>query len=153
MEYNMEYDMAINSCANTCDYKGVLDEQKKNDSGYNKIWRVHQRKDGPLKRKKIELYTSGGIGKKIRDAETGEYYTFKVGSLDENLFFKVCLSTGECNSKNGSSTLFYISPKQYADHIGYDLDESLISKWEARRDERLKQNEINQRAKTLSFFV
>jgi hypothetical protein len=149
----MEYDMDINSCANTCDYKGVLDEPKQNDSGYNKIWRARQRKDGALKRKKIELYTSGGTGKRIRDAETGEYYTSRVGSLDENLFFKVSLATGECNSKNGSSTLFYISPKQYINHIGFDLDPNHIAKWEARRDERLKQNEISRKPKTVNYLV
>lgn len=149
----MEYDMDINYCANTFEYKGDLDEPKKNDIGYNKIWRVRQRKDGVLKRKKIELYTSGGIGKKIRDAETGEYYTFKVGSLDENLFFKVFMATGECSSKNGSSTLFYISPKQYMDHIGNELDPNLISKWEARRDERLKQNEVSTRPKNVNYFM
>ena len=67
----------------------MFEKTKLMDRGYNIIYRKNQRKDGAIYNKKIEIYTSSGIGNRIRDAQTGEYYPNLVGSLDENLFFKV----------------------------------------------------------------
>ena len=66
-----------------------LDSLKKYDRGYNKISIQKHNFNGRLKNTKIEIYTSGDIGSNIRDAETGAYYSNKVGSYDEDLFFKV----------------------------------------------------------------
>lgn len=106
------------------------------DRGYNKIWR-NVYKNGKLKKTGIELYTTGCCGSNIRDAETGEYYQHIVGTADEDLYFKVILATGECNSKNGSSTLFYLSPKHYSDHFGVNSNrftDDFIAEWNKRRD-------------------
>jgi hypothetical protein len=108
------------------------------DRGYNKIWR-NVYKNGKLKKTGIELYTTGCCGSNIRDAETGEYYKHIVGTADEDLYFKVILATGECNSKNGSSTLFYLSPKHYSDHFGVNSNrftDEFIAEWNKRRDAR-----------------
>jgi hypothetical protein len=108
------------------------------DRGYNKIWR-NVYKNGKLKKTGIELYTTGCCGSNIRDAETGEYYQHIVGTADEDLYFKVILATGECNSKNGSSTLFYLSPKHYTDHFGVNSNrftDEFIAEWNKRRDSR-----------------
>jgi hypothetical protein len=108
------------------------------DRGYNKIWR-NVYKNGKLKKTGIELYTTGCCGSNIRDAETGEYYQHIVGTAHEDLYFKVILATGECNSKNGSSTLFYLSPKHYSDHFGVNSNrftDEFIAEWNKRRDAR-----------------
>ena len=110
--------------------------KKSIDRGYNKIWR-NVYKNGKLKKTGIELYTTGCCGSNIRDAETGEYYQHIVGTADEDLYFKVILATGECNSKNGSSTLFYLSPKHYSDHFGVNSNrftDDFIAEWNKRRD-------------------
>jgi hypothetical protein len=115
----------------------MLEKTKKQDKGYNVIYRMVTRKDGTRKNKKIEIYTSSGTGSLIRDAETGEYYPYKVGSLNEELYFKVILATGECTSANGSNTLFYFSPQHYENHLKTEVDPVLADNWEKRRDRRL----------------
>ena len=119
--------------------KDELQELKNIDGGYNKILRMIPRADGRLKRTKIELYTSNGIGTNIRDAETGHYYNNKVGSFDEELFFKVNLATGECQSRNGLSKLFYRSPQHYMSHMKCNLDEKTIYDWEKRYNNRVNE--------------
>lgn len=133
----------------------LINEVRKLDRGYNVIMRKKTKYDGSKKQNKIEIYTSNGIGTNIRDAETGEYYNCKVGSLDEDLFFKVSLNTGECKSSNGSSTLFYLSPKHYMSHMLCDLDKNYITKYELKRLARLKVIEKNReiRTKQLSEIV
>jgi len=108
---------------------------KRADRGFNKIYRnVLRESDGKIIRKKIELYTTGGTGSNIRDAETGEYYSEFVGSKYEDLYFKVSLSTGECRSLNGSNTLFYLSPQHYERHLYVDMNEDIINNWEEKKN-------------------
>ena len=117
---------------------------KKIDRGYNKVYRMIPRaSDGKFVNTKIDVYSTGYIGSKIRDADTGEYYNYQVGSSDEDMFFKVALATGECNSKNGSSTLFYLSPHHYMSHLNVDLDDSIINTWEEKRNRILKTHKIS----------
>jgi hypothetical protein len=116
----------------------MLQESKNIDKGYTFVYRKVLDKRDVYKKRKIEIYTTSGVGNYIRDAETGEYYNNKVGSKDEDLFLKVALSTGECKSKNGSNILFYLSPQQYSNHFNVQLDDSFISSWEEKRRQRLK---------------
>ena len=116
-----------------------LERTKRVDRGYNVVLRKFQKKDGTFKNKKIDIYTSGGHGTNIRDAESGQYYTNLVGSKDEDLFFKVALATGECTSRNGSNTLFYLSPQHYESHQNCKVNQELIDKWERKRNARLKE--------------
>lgn len=60
----------------------------------------------------IENFGSGSYGSKIRNAVTGSYYNYIVGSSDEDLFFKVVEATGR-NGRKEPLTLFYDSPEQY----------------------------------------
>jgi hypothetical protein len=122
---------------NDYDEENVYDNVKRIDKGYNVIYRNAFRKDGRSYRKKIDVYTSSGTGKRIRDAETGEYLNYIVGSSDEDLFFKVTLATGECKSVNGSNTLFYISPEHYANHLQCDINPANALTWEEKRNARL----------------
>jgi hypothetical protein len=150
MEYNDNFNPAYD---NDFDTRKVLDDTKKIDRGYNVIWRMRPRPDGSLKRTKIEIYTSGDIGTHIRDAETGIYYNNKVGSADEDLFFKVGLSTGECKSKNGSSTMFYTSPHHYMSHMGCDLDANLIARWESKHNDRIKEAKFEEKSSNMSAVI
>ena len=109
------------------------------DRGLNTLTRKVQMDSGKIKIKRIRVFTSSGVGTRIRDAETGEYYPNKVGSKDEDLFFKVAIATGECNSANGSNTLFYCSPQHYENHLYSTVDPERIALWEDKRDARLKE--------------
>lgn len=119
----------------------VSEELKSMDRGYNVIYRKVKGKDGKIKDKRIEIYTTSGFGNHIRDAETGEYYSNFVGTNDEYLFYKVGLSTGECRSANGSNTLFYLSPQHYATHLHCSVSPEHVQDWETRRRHRVE--EIN----------
>lgn len=121
------------------DVNRVINETRKLDRGYNVVNRLVRRADGKMKMKNINVYTSGDMGHRIRDAETGDYYHYIVGSKDEDLFFKVGLSTGECNSLNGSNTLFYLSPKHYMDHLYGSVSDDIIAKWEEKQQARLRE--------------
>jgi len=119
------------------DVNNMFEKTKRMDKGFNVIYRKAFRKDGRRYNKKIEIYTSSGTGNRIRDAETGEYLNYIVGSCDEDLFFKVILATGECTSVNGSHTLFYTSPEHYSNHLLCEIDGKMVSEWEEKRNARL----------------
>jgi hypothetical protein len=119
---------------------------KRADRGFNKIYRnIVRESDDKIIKKKIELYSTGGTGSNIRDAETGEYYSELVGSKYEDLYFKVSLATGECTSLNGSSTLFYLSPEHYERHLYVELDNYTKFNWEEKKNALL--DEMNKTAK------
>jgi hypothetical protein len=148
MDYNDNFDPRND---NDIDVEGAFAKQRdgrlhEGDRGYNVIYRMLKKTDGTLKKTKIELFTSSGTGTYIRDAETGQYYDYLVGSLDEDLFFKVVLATGECKSKNGSNTLFFNSPHHYMSHMKCEVRPDIIIKWEDRKYARL--NEINRQKRT-----
>jgi len=131
--------------------KKLIEEVTNLDRGHNKVWRNITKPDGRTKKVKVDVYTSGGIGSNIRDAETGQYYPDKVGSLNEELYFKVALATGECSSINGSNTLFYMSPQHYMTHQSCIVSPYIISKWETTRNERINMN--NRKNKVSSSVV
>ena len=118
--------------------KDYLNEAKNIDKGYTKIYGVVERLDGTFKKSKIDIYTTGYIGRNIRDAESGEYYKELVGSLDEDLYFKTRMATGQLHSRNGSNLLFYISPDHCMRHLHVNIPQNIINKWEVKRNERLK---------------
>jgi len=116
----------------------------KEDRGLNMLIRKVKMDSGNFKSKskRIRVFTSDGVGTRIRDAETGEYYPNKVGSKDEDLFFKVAIATGEFTSANGSNTLFYCSPQHYENHLYTTVNPGWIVTWEEKRDARLKELKV-----------
>jgi hypothetical protein len=117
----------------------MIENAKRMDKGYNVIYRTETEisKNKKYKKKRIEIYTSSGTGNHIRNPETGDYSNYLVGSKDEDLFFKVMLATGECRSKNGSNTLFYDTPRDYATHLKCSVDPQMVAVWEEKRQARL----------------
>lgn len=85
----------------------MMDDLKKMDAGYNKITRMI---DGA--KKTFELYgTNSTPGSNIRGALTGSYYRdFRVGSRDEDIFYKVAIATCECKN---DTLFFFDNPEQY----------------------------------------
>jgi hypothetical protein len=83
----------------------------------------------------IRMFSSGLAGSNIRNAVTGEYSRHLVGTLEQNLFFKVVMSTGEFKDagmfKNGQTPvhLYYISPEQFEAHQYCEVDEETRNKW------------------------
>ena len=118
----------------------LYEQSKKMDKGYNVI-----RKSNRKRTKDFAVYSSNGTGNQIRDAETGEYYHNLVGSKDEDLFFKVSLSTGKCKSSNGSNTLFYLSPQHYSIHFKTELTDNLILFWETKRNNRMAEMKMTRK--------
>jgi hypothetical protein len=79
------------------------------------------------------------IGSFICDAHTGSFYSAKVGSADEDLFFTVTV---------GSRKLFFASPAEYLMHFGRtpnEVDSRVVQNWQTkctrRIDERSKQEQ------------
>ena len=129
---------ASNDCENPELHKLAVKQMNSMDRGCTHLTRFVKKPDGKRKKKEIKVYTTGCIGSNIRDAETGEYYKYLVGSADEELFFKTTISTGDCSSTNGSNTLFYISPQQYMNHLHAHIDPKVVDNWEMKRANRMK---------------
>jgi hypothetical protein len=142
MEYNEFTGQIEASYDEQPEQRKLMKEVKSVDRGYNVIYRTLPNKKGKLVRTQISIYTSSDVNSNIRDAETGSFYTHRVGSADEDLYFKVILATGECKSKNGSSTLFYLSPRHYMSHLNGEVSENVIQEWEEKRDARYKVKEF-----------
>lgn len=155
MYYNDNFDPANENevMLDADDFDRMLEKTRKMDRGYNQIKRKYVNYDGLTKTKKIDLYTSGSFGTFIRDAESGSYYNNKVGSLDEDLFFKVSFATGEIKTSNGMNNIFYISPQHYMKHLMCELSRDIIENWEVKRDARLYQLNKNQVKKLDSIVV
>jgi hypothetical protein len=91
---------------------------------FNKIWI-----DGKFyKRITIKNFGSGGQGTRIINAVTGNKYNIKVGSAEENLFFKVTDSTG-FNGRNEPLMLYYDSPEQYENHYFTNVSQDAKQQW------------------------
>uniref|UniRef100_A0A6C0D512 Uncharacterized protein n=1 Tax=viral metagenome TaxID=1070528 RepID=A0A6C0D512_9ZZZZ len=118
--------------------KKMLEEIKKMDKGYHKIYRIIDNK-----KKSIEFYSSPIFpGSKIRGAIGGSYYPgFKVGSKDEDIFFKIAMSTGECKDNN---ICFFDTPEQFEQHMNATVSQSSKDKWyEKFNRERLARQSAN----------
>jgi hypothetical protein len=77
----------------------------------------------------IQMFSSGLAGSNIRNAVTGEYSRHLVGTLEQNLFFKVVMSTGEFKGGVSPVHLYYISPEQFEAHQYCEVDEQTRAKW------------------------
>jgi hypothetical protein len=95
----------------------------------NKSCHVLRRKD-----KDIMVFPSSSLGSNIKNAETGEFSRSVVGTPDEDLFFKVTIATGECES--GPLTLFYNSPTHYERHHGLLLTDDSKYRWRLKQQQR-----------------
>jgi len=115
---------------NDSNYKDSLSDLKQMDKGFHKIKRLGVKRVGGDFLKKmvnVEVYCSGDIGSYIRNAVTGQRYSYRVGTSDEDFLFKLGLATGELGLNAGS--LFYDSPEQYETHCFTTLSNASKERW------------------------
>jgi hypothetical protein len=120
--------------------KNLIMDIKLMDKGYNKLKRIVKTINGK-KKISVEVYSSGDIGSNIRDAITGHFYPFKVGSSDEDSFFKVCITTGEV--KNQRRLFFFSSPNDYEKLFMTSLKEETKIRWNKKQGNKFIQLENN----------
>ena len=114
---------------NSLNNKDTLNNIKKMDRGYNKISRNLNKVwvDGKFyKNINIEFYSSFENGY-IRNAITGLRSNGKVGSREENCYFKVKMTSNI--TKKGSGILFYDSPEQFEKHQYCILSTNIKENW------------------------
>jgi hypothetical protein len=118
-------------------HRKMIDDAKKADKGYNKITRIVNHK-----KQKIELYSTNITpGTAIRNAVTGcRFREYRVGTLQEHLFFKVSMVTGEMNKY--SSVLFFDNPEQYERHMKTEVSQEFKEQWEQKAAEVRNMNYV-----------
>jgi hypothetical protein len=126
MDYSVDTDTDISYQQNNI--TTILNSSSKN-------FRLVSRKIG--RRKKIQcgyFTTSFNPNSKIVNAITGLRYRdedpkckYLVGSLEENLLFKVCISNGETGQD--PVLLFYDSPEQFEKHQYTALKQIIKEEW------------------------
>jgi hypothetical protein len=142
-EKNM-YSYDENDVVLTSNKKKILVETKKADTKYDKYVKELKMKwtDGKYYDKVIiELYGSGDTGTKIRNAVTGAKTPYLVGSLNEDLFFKVMDASGN-NGRKDSLILFYDSPEQYENHQFVMVSQSIKEAWLTKNLEARKRLDL-----------
>jgi hypothetical protein len=93
-----------------------------------KTTRTTTRQSKDNKRHNVEVFVSGDQGSTIRNAISGSYYYGdRVGSKQEDLYFKVSISTGELGKD--SVVLFYDTPEQYERHMYATVDSETKQMW------------------------
>jgi hypothetical protein len=111
--------------------KKPVAELKALDKNYQKYTKLLNKKwtDGKFYKKAvIECHGSFQIGTRIRNACSGHYTNHLVGSLEEDLYFKVI----DANARYGRSDplfLFYDSPEQYENHQFIVLPRDVKEQW------------------------
>lgn len=112
---------------NDYDVPDVFDELRNSDKHYHRIYRNIVNRDGLAKRTKVEMFSSK-IGGLIRDAVTGEYTKYKVGSKDEDLFFKTSFP-GLFPTEKGPFLFYYKSPDEFERQQDLELESTIKEKW------------------------
>jgi len=120
---------------NDYDKNKEINNIKSYDSGYGFVYLQKVLPNGKIKNVKVDCYASSDAGTYIRNAETGNFYKYKVGSKEENLFFKIAMSNGELKTKNGLNILFYDSPEQFENHLMKELSQDIKTCWLEKRSE------------------
>jgi hypothetical protein len=100
----------------------------------------------------ISFYTTSlKPGMKIRNAVSGSFEPFFVGTKHEDLFFKVSLNTGELGQAPYSNHLYFNSPEEYETLFYTKLSDDIKHKWKATYSVALD-NLRNKKIKDLKFI-
>ena len=122
---NQECETAISSrFENNNKVKKIMNNVYQSNKGFHLIKR--QSKD--KKSHNVEIFVSGDQGSTIRNAISGSYYHgHRVGSKQEDLYFKVSISTSELGRE--SVVLFYDTPEQYERHMYVTVEPESKQAW------------------------
>ena len=127
-EVNRQYRDDDNTETSLSTYKK---RQRKQWNTVNGVDKNHRKIARKVNGKKTEIgifCTSNTPGTIIRDAIQGSICKpFRVGCKDEDLFFKVKISTGEVGTD--SETFFFDSPEQYERHLQEMISQPIKEKW------------------------
>lgn len=96
---------------------------------------------GHRSKKMFEFYDSTSVmGAAIRYAKTGFYTTHKVGTRDEDLYFKVVDTTHPPKNRAAHMPcyLYYESPEQWENHFGTICPEELREKWRNKYNDAIR---------------
>lgn len=109
--------------------KKMMKDFKNLDKGYRQISRLQG-----SRYVNIDLYVTSYVpGSKIRDAITGSRFRdFRVGTKEEDYFFKVKLATGELGRDSGH--LFFDTPSQCEKHLKLVLTDTVKQRWKDKYD-------------------
>ena len=87
--------------------------------------------------KKLKIYYSDVQGSSIKDAITGEIYPWKVGSYDEERFFKVkdnsLVNKYDSEFQHGH-TMFFKNVEDYMNFNNMELVSDIIEAWNRRQE-------------------
>jgi hypothetical protein len=93
--------------------------------GYHVIYR---QSPNTLKKLKIGIYETSTIpGRRIKNAVSGNFYDYVVGSINEDNLFKVSFSTGELGQQ--AIVLFFSDPGQFESHLMTKISDKAKSQW------------------------
>lgn len=81
----------------------------------------------------LNLYGSGSIGTRIRNAVTGDDANVLVGSSNEDLFFKVSDSSGRYGRQH-PLVLYYDSPEQFENHYLTTINQNIKNQWHKKKN-------------------
>ena len=106
---------------------------KKMDKGYHTFKRIVNKKIV-----KVEIYNNQYSTGYIRDAISGHYNKLRIGTSDENLFFKVNMSSLYGKDKENVA-FFFDSPDQYERITGSIVSSDIKESWRNRNiNEQIK---------------
>ena len=137
----------------------ILENQQIKDGNRSSMFTIKRRVKGKGKPKTINLFnTSNMLNTHIINAVTGFVFTddnmipYRVGTMNEVLFFKVRLLNGECGIP--PVTLFYDTPEQYEKHLNETLSSETKSAYIENRNKHMAQMRVRElRKKTASTVV
>ena len=126
-ELSMNTGMSVSEYSYNKKRKSVSESVKRSDSGYYKYY--IQKKKMKIK---VEVYsTKSGVGTLIRCPFTGMRTNDRVGSFEENYYFKVRFPV--VGNGDEPVTLYYTTPESYERHHMCDLGEKSKEDWRNRR--------------------
>jgi hypothetical protein len=122
-EYYDNDNYSIESKTNQKKVKSIIED--------NRLFTLWRRGNNGRMEKK-EVYGTGSTGSTIRNAITGNYYNGdNVGSIVENLYYSVLISTGECGKT--PATLFFDTPEQYEKYFNQILKQESKKRWSEKK--------------------
>jgi Fe-S cluster biosynthesis and repair protein YggX len=132
--YADEYDSLANSIESYSKRKNKNKNSSNTNTDTSKSIFKTQRVNKQGKKVPVVFYGSNcNPGSKIRNAADGLYYPhYKVGSLDEDLFFKVTMATGEHGQT--PQTLFYSFPEEFERHFYVAVSDNMKKDWYEKQE-------------------
>jgi hypothetical protein len=148
--FSFEQQQHINVRSGFVDDDSSYSSDSKNAKKPSYVVRYDTAKQKRIKVNYVE--TSLTPNRYIRNAVTGIVQApFRVGSADEDLFFSVMLSTGECGQT--PPCLFYDSPEQYERHMYTELSEATKVAWREKYNDAIQKRNLKTAKHTESTMI